>query len=74
MIENQWKYVDFFEILCAIEDPNLVMKIRDLEKLNKNKIIAKFGVFFNEVYIYIYSLDLRCVLFLQTLKARGCMH
>ena len=57
----------FSEILCAIEDPNHVMKIRALEKLNKKKINAKFGVFFNEVclnerlvpnytniYIYIY--------------------
>ena len=33
------------------------MKIRALEKLNKKKINAKFGVFFNEVYIYIYTLD-----------------
>ena len=44
----------FSEILCAIEDPNHVMKIRALEKLNKKKINAKFGVFFNEVYIYLF--------------------
>ena len=44
----------FSELLRAIEDPNHVMKIRVLEKLNKKKINAKFGVFFNEVYLYIY--------------------
>ena len=57
----------FSKLLGAIEDPHHIMKIRALEKLNKKKIDAKFGVFLNEVclserlvpnytnmYIYIY--------------------
>ena len=39
----------FSELLRAIEDPNHVMKIRALEKINKKKSNAKLGVFFNEV-------------------------
>ena len=47
-------------LLRAIENPNHVMKTRALKKLNKKKINANFGVFFNEVYIYI-NLNEECM-------------
>ena len=42
-----------FANLLSIIQPPLRVKVRALEKANKCILAAKFGVFFNKIYIYI---------------------